>query len=215
MENPHRRELIALLKKVAEKHGIHETFTTFLELSALSISNRFDTQHFLERKKRYLEIIGGFSKQEQICFAEMFSQLVLALRHEAQSDTFSDVLGTIYHELGLHNKWKAQFFTPMSVCDMMGRMTLGNPRYKEHISVLEPCVGSGAMVLGFVNAMVTEKLNWTKRLTVKGIDSDLKCVHMSYLQFSIYGIPAVIVHGNSITSEEWSHWYTPMYFIRL
>lgn len=28
---------------------------------------------------------------------------------------------------------------------------------------------------------------------------------------SIYGIPAVVIHGDSITVEEWSRWYTPAY----
>ena len=34
---------------------------------------------------------------------------------------------------------------------------------------------------------------------------------MSYLQLSLLGIPAVIIHGNTLTVEEWSHWFTPAY----
>ena len=36
---------------------------------------------------------------------------------------------------------------------------------------------------------------------------------MAYLQLSLYGIPAVIIHGNSLTNEEWSRWYTPVYMV--
>ena len=36
---------------------------------------------------------------------------------------------------------------------------------------------------------------------------------MCYIQLSLYGIPAVVVHGNSLTNEEWSSWQTPVYII--
>ena len=36
---------------------------------------------------------------------------------------------------------------------------------------------------------------------------------MAYLQLSLYGIPAVIIHGNTLTDEEWSRWYTPVYMV--
>lgn len=42
-------------------------------------------------------------------------------------------------------------------------------------------------------------------------DIDLKCVYMCYLQLSLYGIPAVVIHGNTLTLEEWSRWFTPVY----
>ena len=28
---------------------------------------------------------------------------------------------------------------------------------------------------------------------------------------SLLGIPAVIIHGNTLTVQEWSHWFTPAY----
>ena len=215
MDNPHARQLTALLKKAAEKHGIHEAFTTFLELSALSVSNRFDMKRYEAREARYLEIAGRHAKSEMDEYPHMLAALILALQHEAGAGQLSDVLGNINHELGLHNRWKAQFFTPHNLCGMMGEMTLGNPPREKHISIHEPCVGSGAMVLGFVNAMIRQKRSWTRGLTVNAIDSDAKCAHMAFLQFSLYGIPAVVIHGNSLTQEEWSRWYTPMYFGRL
>ena len=215
MNNPHVRQLITLLRKVAEKHGIHETFTTFLELSALAVSNRFDMKRFEERETRYREIAGRFIKSELDDFAQMLAALVYALHHEARTGRLSDVLGGIYHDLALHNRWKSQFFSPMRLCDMMGQIALGDPPRGQHISLHEPCVGSGAMVLGFVNAMIGQERSWTRGLTVNVIDSDLKCVHMAFLQFSLYGIPAIVIHGNSLTQEEWSCWYTAMHFIRL
>ena len=39
-------------------------------------------------------------------------------------------------------------------------------------------------------------------------DIDLRCVHMTYLQAALLHIPAIVVHGNSISREVWSCWYT-------
>ena len=36
---------------------------------------------------------------------------------------------------------------------------------------------------------------------------------MAYLQFSLLHIPAVIVHGNSLSLEEYGHWYTPAHIM--
>ena len=33
--------------------------------------------------------------------------------------------------------------------------------------------------------------------------------YMAYIQLSLYGIPAMVIHGNTLTMEEWDRWYTP------
>lgn len=204
-----------MLLMVGNKHGIHEVFVDFLELSAIAVSNRFDLAFYKEREQRYLDIVKKYSKIEMDHYSEMLALLIRALQAEAGTERLKDVLGEVYHELGLHNKWKGQFFTPQNVCDMMGMISLGESLSKDKIKVSEPCVGSGAMVLGFVNALISQKLNYTRNLEVIAVDNDLKCVHMAFLQFSLYGIPATVIHGNTITNEKWSYWRTPMLFIKL
>ena len=68
-------------------------------------------------------------------------------------------------------------------------------------------------MLGFAKAMYNNKMNYCDQMVAYCCDIDIKCVHMAYLQLSLYGIPAVIIHGNSLTNEEWSRWYTPVYMI--
>ena len=36
---------------------------------------------------------------------------------------------------------------------------------------------------------------------------------MAYVQFSIYNIPAIVTHGDSLSLKAYSKWITPMYFI--
>lgn len=35
---------------------------------------------------------------------------------------------------------------------------------------------------------------------------------MAYLQFSIYGVPAIITHGDTLAQKAYSQWVTPAYF---
>ena len=36
---------------------------------------------------------------------------------------------------------------------------------------------------------------------------------MAYIQCALFHIPAIIVHGNSLTVEEWDHWATPAHVL--
>ena len=48
-----------------------------------------------------------------------------------------------------------------------------------------------------------------KKTLLVAQDIDIRCVWMAYIQLSLYGIPAVVIHGNTLTMETWSQWYTP------
>lgn len=211
----HRKELISLIKKLSHKHSIWHVFEDFLAMSAFAISNSVDWVHRESREAQYMEIVGRYDRAELEAFPEMLSHLIEELERHAQFP--EDVLGRIFHELELHNKYKGQFFTPQSVCNMFGELSIGETDAivdeKGYTTVNEPCVGSGAMVLGFAQAMQKRQYDFHRHMVVTAIDVDIKCVWMSYLQFALYGIPAVVIHGNSLTTEEWSRWYTPVYIL--
>lgn len=213
--NKHYKELLNMIKRLTYSHGTWEIFNDFLEMSAISISNAVDTRQFEGREKQYLSIIGKYAPEQQTIFAEMLAELVLALEYEYQAGSFVDVLGKLFHDLELHNKYKGQFFTPQHICTMMGKMLLGDSdaaiAERGFIPLLEPTCGSGAMVLGFAQAMRDSGYNHSEQLLVTAIDIDIKCVYMCYLQLSLYGIPAAVIHGNSLSNEVWSTWYTPVY----
>lgn len=216
-KSDHYKKLIDLITKASYKHSKWQVFSDFVEMSAISLSNAVDLVHKQEREKRYLEIMNSYEKKDQELFPEMFAHLVNALEFETTTSGPVDVLGSVFHELELHNKWKGQFFTPVHVCDAMGMITVGDKarfiEEKGFITVAEPCVGSGAMVLGFAKAMKANKMNYCSQMVVTATDIDLKCVHMAYIQLSLYGIPAVIIHGNTLAMQEWSKWYTPVYIL--
>jgi len=219
-KNPYREKILKTIQQLGAAHSPWKVFTDFVELGALAIANSIEqnTDIFKKRETQYLEIHNKYKTDEQKLFPEMLADLVEALQYELTwSNAPVDVLGVLFHELELHNKYTGQFFTPQGVCDMMGAISFetgkNNITEKGYLSLCEPCCGSGAMLFGFAKAMLDSDLNYCTQLVVSATDIDLKCVHMCYLQLSLYGIPAVVTHGNTLTLEEWSHWITPVYFI--
>lgn len=217
--------IIKGLKTLGSRHSLWSVFEDWLKVCAISISNSVDWNHREEREQQYLETISKYTPDEQKILVETFSELVVALEREHTKSGPTDLLGKVFHSLELHNKYHGQFFTPFHICEFMGHVALGDGgeagnavsgalSQKGYVSVCEPCVGSGGMVLGFASAMHREKLNYCEQMVAYCCDIDIKCVYMAYLQLSLYGIPAVIIHGNSLTLEEWSQWYTPVYMLR-
>ena len=219
LNKDYQKEIIKLIKEAAYSKAVYQVFNDWLEMAAISISNTVDFIHRDEREQRYLDIINSYDKKYQGIFPEMLALLVLALDEKVQTIGPEDILGPIYHELELHQKYNGQFFTPQHISDFMALVTCGDDDWQSaiqrqgYIAVLEPCVGSGVMMTSMCKAMQKVNLNYCTQLVVTAVDIDPKCAHMTYLQLALYGVPAVIIHGNSLTYEEFSRWYTPIYLL--
>lgn len=211
-----KRQVTRLIEEIGYRHSRWDAFSDWVEMMAISISNSCDKVHYEEREKRYMDIVKKYTKAELEKFAEAYACLVNTMEYEISMGNLRDILGETFHELELHNKYKGQFFTPFTVCEMMGRITIGdNPQLNEkgYITICEPCSGSGAMVLGAAQSAKDQKIDYQKQFVVLANDIDLKCVHMCYVQLSLYGIPAVVQHGDSLILKTWSRWYTPIYIL--
>ena len=208
-KNQYRNELISEIKTLAQSNGLNTVFTTFLEITATSIAAQMDPQNAKEREKRYQEIASKMTPEMLSSYARMFALLTLATRAHAEDPC--DILGDIYHELRLNNEWNGQFFTPDHICRLMAQLAnVDVPEDKEGpITINEPTCGSGTMVIGAVWAMQRKGIDYRRKSFFVAQDIDIRCVWMAYIQLSLYGIPAVVIHGNTLTMETWSQWYTP------
>lgn len=215
------KELCKAIRSVSDRYSIWEIFEDWLAMSAIAISNTVDLYQFDKREKMYLDIVKKYNAEELNRLCECLSILVKTLNTEFNKSGVIDILGKVFHALNLHNKYHGQFFTPWHICEFMGMTTFDGSEpsaetvlnKQNYITLLEPCIGSGGLVLGFCKAMMNKKHNPQRELCVTGVDIDIKCVYMAYLQLSLFGIPAIIVHGNSLTVEQWSVWKTPAYIL--
>src|SRR5262249_45703059 len=135
------------------------------------------------------------------------AMLVECLEHEQ-----TDVLGRLYQRLELQKGRAGQFFTPYPVCLAMAKMLVHDAKHlveeKGFIRALEPCVGSGAMVIALAQALKEEDMNYQQCLHMTAVDLDIVAVHMTYVQCNLLHIPAVILHGDTLCDETYSVWRT-------
>lgn len=208
----HKKNMIKLFEKLSYRHNLWTVYSDFLEMAAITLSNSVDFINRNKREKRYLNIIEGYSKEEGQIFPQLFGELVVALEEET-----TDVLGEIFMELQLGSKWKGQFFTPIHVSKAMGMLTLENiDKYikeKGFITVSEPAAGGGSTIIGLALAFKDKGYNYQKKMVVTAVDLDIKAVHMCYIQLSLLGIPAVVMHGNTLSVEFYEEWKTPFYIL--
>ncbi|MHB9110428.1 MAG: N-6 DNA methylase [Armatimonadota bacterium] len=207
-----RKSLVKRIEAVGRRYGTWEAFRDFCEMGAIAISNAVDLSQRETREARYLEIVKQYDREAIDEFPKMLVDL-----GDALTPWPTDVLGGVFHELELHSKWHGQYFTPNEIAHMMGKMTVGHTDgellQQPFFTACEPASGSGAMILGLARALYDEGINYQQRLHVTAVDIDIRCVHMCYLQLALLHIPAVVIHGNSLSMEERSHWFTPAHIL--
>jgi len=223
MNSASKKEFLDLFKKLCYTRSSWEVWADLITAMACSLSNVTDRTEprFESREKEYAKCIkrlGGVEKP-----AHLFGIIVNAL----ERDPDQDFLGSLYMELNLGNHWKGQFFTPYTVSRMMAETTIGSCEKeieeKGWISVCDPCVGGGAMLIAAANTLQRQQINYQNHVLFVGQDIDRVVGMMAYIQLSLMGCPGYIVIGNSLTNpvvgsplmpaeqEGQEFWYTPLY----
>jgi len=209
----YRKETIKTLEGLGHRHSTWQVFQDWVAMYAYSLSNALDKIQFQEREEKYLDIAKRYDQEEMQKFCQCAAYLVQSFENEV-----CDHLGEIFMEMELGNKWQGQFFTPYDVCRMMAGMTITDNALamiddKGFISCSEPACGAGAMILGVGEYIKERGYNPQQQTHWIATDVDPKAVHMTYIQLSLTGIPAIVVHGNTLTLEEFGHWYTPQHIL--
>ena len=119
------------------------------------------------------------------------------------------------------NDKAGQFFTPFNVSKMCSKMILTEHSVRpliqqdKIITLNDPCCGSGGMILAATDTLQNDYgVNYARNCFAHCGDIDIRCVHMTYLQLSLAGVPAVIKHQDALSRKLWSVWYTPAYLFQ-
>ena len=198
-----KKEFIKLMEKASGRHNTYKVFTDFCLSSALAFAQ---VSHFdEEREKRYLEIVGQYTKEELENFPKMLATIGMAFECK-----WGDFLGEIYMDCGFGSSNQGQFFTPYYVCKCMAQMTTPNPEKDKILTVSDCCVGGGALIIAFAENLFNKEINYQFNMLADVMDISINSCSMCMIQFSLLGIPATITRGNSLTLEVWEVWETPM-----
>jgi len=208
----HRQELVRLIKQAAYRYSAWKIWDDLMFMSAAVLSQ--PVYWVQEREDEYLHRINQYDKETQALFPVMFGEIVLAFDQEG----CVDILGDLYMQLELYNKWKGQFFSPDSICELMSKMVGANlvteVEKQGYISVMDPCCGSGAMLIAFARNAEQAGVNYQTDVLFVGQDVDPVVAHMCYISMSLLALPGYVIIGNSLLVECKEILYTPMYFIR-
>lgn len=214
-QNPHRKALVKMVADAGRRRERWTVFADFCELAALSLANAVDLVGREEREARYGTILAAYDASERERFPRMLAEVVNGLELEA-----TDLLGGVFHDLELHNKYRGQHFTPFHVSRLMAQLALpGDEAMRAHIArhgfitLEEPACGAGSMVIGMAEAMRERGFNYQQVMHVTATDVDSRAAHMAYIQLSLLHIPAYVVIGNSLSLECREVWRTPAHVL--
>ncbi len=215
MKNNYENQFIKELDKFRYKYSSYQLFADFCECARCAINSPLENNE--SNESRYNETVRKYEKSDNIVeyFGNLFGLLVLCLNDKP----FTDVLGSIYMQLEIADKKHlGQCFTPGSISDLCGNLTLDSKMVKEieesyFVTLNDCCVGGGSMVLSFAGAMREKGYNPQKQLCVICNDVDTLCVNMAYIQLSLNGIPAIVLRGDTLTQKFSEKYYTPMWFM--
>lgn len=217
---PTVKEILKLMERGTYRAGAHEFLSDVFECGAIAISNQFDYQQSEKREQRYLQIIKKYDRDMQELITEVFAKIYLMLTQQIDVG-FSDYLGELFMQSETMNKYTGQFFTPYQVSKLCAKMSIHPEVVAEHmeadsiITLNEPACGAGGMVIAAADVLYNDyHFNIASNLLVECSDIDSRCVHMSYLQLGLAGIPAVIYRRNTLTMETWERWETPAYIMQ-
>ncbi len=188
------------------------------ECGALAISNLADFTQYDEREKRYMEIIKTYSTPEQQLIADIFSRIFALCSSVTYDDgVFDDYLGELFMKCNQGNSNAGQYFTPYHVSKLMAKMSVtGNGiKQDEIITINDCCSGGGGLLLAALDVLKNDYgINYAYNCFIDASDIDIRCVHMTYLQLSLAGVPAIVKHQDALTRQLWSVWKTPAFIFQ-
>ena len=211
MKSSYSKDFVHRLESINPHQHITTTFQDFCHIAALALAQPFYRNEQLE--KEYMHIVQQYEQKQVHGFAELLSTVILALEENPEQD----FLGEIFALNGMSRSHKGQFFTPYPIAKMMAKISLSGHEaiiaQRGYLRVCEPSCGSGVMIIGLRQAMLEGNFNPSAQMLVTCIDIDSLCCNMTYIQLSLLGIAANIVHGDTLSLETHRSLFTPTYFL--
>jgi hypothetical protein len=179
------KDILQCLEAILRQgYSSYNIFNDWLDLMIYAMQG--DDEHYLEIVRKYKnDRKEGEREIDYFCHA--FAHLQMEMKK-----TNDDVLGQVYMQWNQNNKYRGQFFTPSHIASMMALMI--EPKGK----ILDPCCGSGVMLIEAIKTMGNEKLDSS---IFFGQDIDLTCVKMCALNLLFFNVNGFVVWGDSLMME--------------
>ncbi|OBX64314.1 hypothetical protein A9299_09920 [Moraxella osloensis] len=206
------------LKAIATNRHLYTVFEDFIKITAITLQNSClvkSSPQWQKLEDEYLTIFNSYNKQDQALLVECFAELVNVMQ---STETPKDVLGTIFMDLGFSSDHEGQYFSPHEINSLMAKLQLGDLKTgflkdQPFFTMSEPACGAGGMILATAEEVILQGFNPALRLWVQAIDKSRIAGLMAYIQLSLWGIPAQIIIGDTLTLDFKEYWYTPTHIL--
>ena len=201
-------ELVSRLSALDRSKTAAEKFRDFCEMSFCALAKLTACPEEAEKlEDRYMQIVGTYQHKDAVrAYPQLLSLVIDGIC------AGRDVLGEAAGELGALDSGLGQFLTPYHVSEMMAYMALFDApavvQENGFITLSEPCVGSGGMVLATADVLHRMDLDPELDMLVHAIDLSQLCYHMAYVQISLKGVPAYVEWGNALTQQRFGGAWT-------
>jgi len=188
----------------------YDTFRDFCEMAfcAYAKTTAPTPERAQELEDRYMQIVGTYRDKDTVrAYPELLGLAANAIRQGC------DFLGSVATEMEILNAQIGQFFTPYELARFMAMMSLEDAealiRQNGFLTLQEPASGAGGMVLATAQTLQDNGFDPGLHMLVNAIDVSPLCFHMTFLQLSLRGIPALVEHGNTLSGERFARAWTP------
>ena len=191
-----------------------QTFSDFVTYCALLLSARTDPVHTESRSEALKQLMQSYEEPELQAFHKNLLLMCETAVNNIDAGRYEDFFGTVFMQIGSPNKSLQQCFTPPDIGRAMAMLTMPEDiklPAAGYFTLNDCACGSGILLLSGAERLAENGFNTAQQMVVQAVDMDIRCVHMAYLNLALYGVPAVVIHGNSLTLKEFDRWYTPAY----
>lgn len=208
-----RNKFGKVLDSLAGRYNRWDVFSDWATMSAISLQNAVWFRQ--EYEDEYLRIAKKYKPDELKRIAELLSIVVQGL-----CTGFCDFVGDCFMNYGFGTSDKGQFFTPYHIGELMGEITLEKEKVataiaeKGYVTMMDCACGCSALLIGGAEAFQKAGYNHQQQLLVYANDIDRRCALCSYIQLSLYGIPAIVTVGDALTQEYREEFRTPAYVLQ-
>ncbi len=205
---PARDDLVAALNAVCSREGWRtwEGIGYWLEASFRALRRPWLIGEALDKSEaEYMRVVKRcrFPQESMADLSRMLAATIEALEAEPV-----DFIGPLFGEFAASSQL-GQFFTPYSLSYMMAKMIVGDAKKaladsgRRYLLCNEPACGVGGMILAANQALREEGLNPATQVHWIATDIDHAAICAAYVQTTLCGVSADIIHGNSISVETW------------
>ncbi|PCI98732.1 MAG: hypothetical protein COB14_07490 [Alphaproteobacteria bacterium] len=205
-----KKEFIKIINNLDSSKNRQENFRNFCEMAYYALAKAAVNKETADKfEDRYMSIIGTYkNKADRMNIASLFGITYLALEIGG-----CDFLGEISAELECLDKRNGQFFTPYHLSKMMAQINLTDAKTiineQGFLSISDPAAGAGCMILASADCLEEQGHDLLTTMSAQATELSRMTYHMLFIQLALRGIPAAVIHGNSLSLEVFESAYTP------